>query len=209
MLYHINNEYNPISKSFVKDILSHYYNNDSDVQNDPELQMWIKEIFEHGFLSRSSSGIPQKFATVEELIKFVTMVIFTCSAQHAAVNSGQYDYGVWMPNAPVSLQRRPPVKKGEANEDMMLETFPDINTTLKGMDTLFLLSEQSSDFLPLGIYPEEHFTEVFPKQKILEFQEKLKVLSAHINTRNGMLQLESKLPYMYLDPLKIENSVSL
>jgi hypothetical protein len=35
--------------------------------------------------------MPESFITVEAVVKFVTMVIFTTSAQHAAVNSGQVD----------------------------------------------------------------------------------------------------------------------
>ena len=35
------------------------------------------------------TGCPERFHTVEEVIKFITMVIFTVTAQHAAVNSGQ------------------------------------------------------------------------------------------------------------------------
>ncbi len=33
-----------------------YYPSDSDVQQDTELQDWIKEIFIHGFLEQSSTG---------------------------------------------------------------------------------------------------------------------------------------------------------
>ncbi|KAA8578582.1 hypothetical protein FQN60_007927, partial [Etheostoma spectabile] len=91
-------------------------------------------------------GIPQRFTTVAELIKFVTMVIFTCSGQHSAVNAGQYDYGGWMPNNPISLQLPPPTTKGKTSEATMLQTFPDVNTTVQGMATLWLLSKRSSDF---------------------------------------------------------------
>ncbi|KAL3999916.1 metalloproteinase inhibitor 2 [Sarotherodon galilaeus] len=176
---------------FVKEILTSYYKTDAEVQKDSELQKWIQDIYEHGFLSQASTGIPQKFSTVDEMVKFVTMVIFTCSAQHSAVNSGQYDFGAWMPNSPVTLQLPPPTKKGKASEKSMLDTFPDIQTTVHGMAVMWLLSKQSSDS-----YPEEHFTEEVPCQKIKDFQVQLKRLSAEIKARNSGLDL----PYTYLDP---------
>ncbi|KAF7658082.1 hypothetical protein LDENG_00017890 [Lucifuga dentata] len=129
---------------FVQGVLGYYYKSDDEVQKDSELQKWIEDIFVHGFLSQSSLGIPQSFNTVAELMKFVTMVIFTCSGQHSAVNSGQHDYGGWMPNIPISLQRPPPTTKGTTSEAVMLQTLPDVNTTVQGMSTMWLLSKQSN-----------------------------------------------------------------
>ncbi|CAI5638833.1 unnamed protein product [Oreochromis niloticus] len=190
---------------FVKGTLSFYYKTDVEVEQDSELQAWIKDIFQYGFLSLESTGIPQKFTTVDEMVKFVTMVIFTCSAQHSAVNSGQYDFGAWMPNSPTSLQLPPPTKKGIATEKTMLDCFPSVNTTVHGLAVMWLLSKQSSDRVLIGQYPEMRFTEEFPLQKIKEFQEELKKLSADIKARNSSLDL----PYIYLDPDVVENSVSL
>uniref|UniRef100_A0A8C7I6L0 Hydroperoxide isomerase ALOXE3-like n=1 Tax=Oncorhynchus kisutch TaxID=8019 RepID=A0A8C7I6L0_ONCKI len=190
---------------FVEEVISFYYKSDSEVREDQELQNWIKDVFDHGFLAQECTGIPQSFSTVPEVVKFVTVVIFTCSGQHSAVNSGQYDYGGWMPNTPISLQRPPPTTKGQSTESTMLETLPDVGTTAQGMSTMWLLSKQSTDFLALGQYPEEHFNEIPPCTMIQKFQTELKVFSETVNARNSGLPV----PYTYMDPALVENSVAI
>uniref|UniRef100_A0A3P9CVL9 Hydroperoxide isomerase ALOXE3-like n=1 Tax=Maylandia zebra TaxID=106582 RepID=A0A3P9CVL9_9CICH len=191
---------------FVQGMLGYYYKSDSEVQQDSELQKWILDILNMvSFLKQKQVGIPQTFTCVTELVKFVTMVIFTCSAQHAAVNSGQYDYGGWMPNTPISLQLPPPTTKGTTSEATMLATFPDVNVTVKGMATVWLLSKQSSDFVPLGQYPEEHFIEEIPRKILKDFQMELEDLSLVIKARNKRLEV----PYTYMDPAELENSVAI
>uniref|UniRef100_A0A8D0A7N2 Arachidonate 15-lipoxygenase B-like n=1 Tax=Sander lucioperca TaxID=283035 RepID=A0A8D0A7N2_SANLU len=187
-----------IIQRFVQGVLSYYYKNDTEVQTDSELQKWISDIFEHGFLSQS-------FTTLSELVKFVTMVIFTCSGQHSAVNTGQYDYGGWMPNTPSTMQLPPPTTKGTTSEARMLQTLPNKGTTAKTMAALWLLSKEPSDFVPLGQYPEDHFSERIPCGLIKVFKGELEVLSAVINIRNQNLDV----PYTYMDPMKVENSVAL
>ncbi|TNN21568.1 Arachidonate 8S-lipoxygenase [Liparis tanakae] len=78
-----------IINSFVKAVVEHYYPSDSEVCKDTELQDWISEIFTHGVLGNKASGFPESFHTAEELTKFITMVIFTVTVEHAAVNNGQ------------------------------------------------------------------------------------------------------------------------
>ncbi|XP_075947439.1 polyunsaturated fatty acid lipoxygenase ALOX15B-like isoform X2 [Anarhichas minor] len=190
---------------YVNGVLSFYYKNDSEVQKDSELQKWISDIFEHGFLSQAGTGIPEIFTTVAELVKFVTMVIFTCSGQHSAVNTGQFDYAGWMPNNPLTLQRPPPTTKGTTSEATMMKTFPDVNATVQILATVWLLSRQSTDSVFLGQYPEEHFSEKMPCKLIKHFQGELQVLSAIINARNNILEV----PYTYLDPKVVENSVAI
>ncbi|CAL8283622.1 unnamed protein product [Gadus morhua 'NCC'] len=66
-----------IIKRFVQGVLAYYYKDDSYVKRDMELQSWVMDIFVHGFLYRPKSGMPESLNTVDELVKFVTMVIFT------------------------------------------------------------------------------------------------------------------------------------
>uniref|UniRef100_A0A8C5L1I8 Arachidonate 8-lipoxygenase n=2 Tax=Jaculus jaculus TaxID=51337 RepID=A0A8C5L1I8_JACJA len=192
-------------KSFVSDIVGIYYPSDAAVQDDQELQAWVKEIFVEGFLGRKSSGIPSSLDTQEALVQYVTMVIFTCSAKHAAVSASQFDSCVWMPNLPPSMQLPPPTFKGQAHAESFIATLPPVNATCDVIIALWLLSKEPGDRRPLGTYPDEHFTEEAPRQSITAFQNHLAQISRSIKERNQGLPL----PYTYLDPPTIENSVSI
>ncbi|KAL7888997.1 hypothetical protein AOLI_G00039710 [Acnodon oligacanthus] len=189
---------------FVSGFVSHYYS-DQEVQADKELQAWLTEVRENSLLEHSEAGFPKSFCTIKELAKFVTMVIFTVSGQHVAVNNSQFDFGGFMPNFPSSLRCPPPRQKGETTRDSLLETLPDISTTVNAMAAVYLLSRESSDRYPLGHYPEELFSEEVPLKLITQFKKDLQDLEKKIDSRNEKLDL----PYTYLNPRNVENSVSI
>uniref|UniRef100_A0A8C2ZF71 Uncharacterized protein n=1 Tax=Cyclopterus lumpus TaxID=8103 RepID=A0A8C2ZF71_CYCLU len=194
-----------IINSFVKAVVEYYYPSDSEVRKDNELQEWISEIFTHGFLGNKASGFPESFHTVEEVIKFITMVIFTVTVQHAAVNNGQFDYYSCVPNISLLLRKPPPTTKGQSSMETILETLPNVGETVNFEAMVCLLSETYSDMVPMGSYPDERFQEPAPKQMIKEFQAELSNFSEAIATRNLLL----KIPYSYLDPAHIENSIAI
>uniref|UniRef100_A0A3P9MEI9 Lipoxygenase domain-containing protein n=1 Tax=Oryzias latipes TaxID=8090 RepID=A0A3P9MEI9_ORYLA len=194
---------------FVNDILGLYYKNDDLVKNDKELQDWIKEIFQHGFILLKSSGIPKEITSLVDLVKYVTMVMFTCSAQHAAVNFGQCDFYGWMPNGPPTMQVAPPTEKGKIQDtDALLEllkALPDYKTAVQSMETVWLLSAPTLDKNYLPDFDFKDFTEDAPCEKIKNFQQKLAELSNTIQTGNQ----ERRCKYPYLDPNQVENSISI
>ncbi|XP_041815313.1 hydroperoxide isomerase ALOXE3-like [Chelmon rostratus] len=194
-----------IINSFVKAIVEYYYPSDREVRKDTELQGWICEIFTHGFLGNKASGFPASFNTVKEVIKFITMVIFTVTAQHAAVNNGQFDYNSWAPNGTLLLHKPPPTTKGQSSMETILETLPNVGETVRFAAMVWILSDKYTDVILLGTYPEERFDEPAPKQAIKKFQAELSSLSEAITARN--LQLE--VPYIYMNPTQIENSVTI
>ncbi|KAE8286829.1 Arachidonate 12-lipoxygenase, 12R-type [Larimichthys crocea] len=194
-----------IINSFVRAVVEYYYPSDSEVCKDTELQEWISEIFTHGFLGNKDAGFPAGFNTVEEVIKFITMVIFKVTGQHAAVNSGQFDYYSWVPNGSLLLHKPPPTTKGQSSMKTILETLPNVGETVSFAATVWVLSKKYTDTVPMGTYPEERFDEPAIKQMIKEFQAELSYLSEAIQERNSQLEV----PYTYLDPAQIENSIAI
>uniref|UniRef100_A0ABM5EJA5 Hydroperoxide isomerase ALOXE3-like n=1 Tax=Pogona vitticeps TaxID=103695 RepID=A0ABM5EJA5_9SAUR len=192
-------------ENFVSAIVGFYYKCDAEVKDDPEIQAWVHEIFTEAFLGRESSGAPSTLETKAELTKFLTMIIFCSSARHAAVNSGQFDFAAWMPNTPATLRQPPPKVKGTASLESILDTLPDVSSTCTLLVVLSVVSYPLHEQGRLGHYPDEHFTEEEPKRHIAAFQERLAVISKTIEERNKKLAL----PYSYLNPVLVENSIAV
>ncbi|XP_019745087.1 arachidonate 12-lipoxygenase, 12R-type-like [Hippocampus comes] len=188
---------------FVKAMVGHFYRSDNEVVKDSELQGWIHEIFTRCFLESKSSGCPETFKTVEEVVKFITMVIFTVSAQHAAINNPEFDYQTFAPNGSLLLRKPSPTAKGQSSMKTLLETLPTVGETVITATVLFVLTQDYSDSVLLGSYPEEQFQEPEVKMMMMKFQAELSSLSADIKARNAKLVV----PYTYLDPSQIDASI--
>ncbi|NXC63987.1 LOXE3 isomerase, partial [Aleadryas rufinucha] len=190
-------------ESFVTGIVTFYYGGDAAVSGDTELQAWVMDIFTNGF---TTSGVPSLLQTVAELIKFLTTVMFTCSVQHAAVNSGQYDLGAFVPSAPSSMCHRPPCEKGRAFLQHFLDTIPEVATTANILVVLILFSSQLKGRVSLASHtPKEQFMEAEPRWLIWAFQGRLEEIRDRIEKRNHLAELR----YNYLNPLEMENSISI
>uniref|UniRef100_A0A0R0IXL0 Lipoxygenase n=1 Tax=Glycine max TaxID=3847 RepID=A0A0R0IXL0_SOYBN len=92
-------------KSWVQEYVSFYYKSDAAVAQDAELQAFWKELVEVGHGDKKNEPWRGKMKTRQELIDSCTILIWTASALHAAVNFGQYPYGGYILNRP-TLSRR-------------------------------------------------------------------------------------------------------
>ncbi|KAL5128703.1 Linoleate 9S-lipoxygenase [Glycine soja] len=77
-------------KSRVEEYVSFYYKSDEELQKDPELQAWWKELVEVGHGDLKDKPWWQKMQTREELVEASATLIWIASALHAAVNFGQH-----------------------------------------------------------------------------------------------------------------------
>ncbi|XDV17316.1 hypothetical protein PO909_023196 [Leuciscus waleckii] len=148
---------------------------------------------------------PESLETREELVKYLTVVIFNASAQHAAVNFGQFDWYGWIPNSPTTMRKPPPDQKGQVDMDYIIMSLPDRGRSGQALRTAWALSRFQRNELYLGTYPEMCFTEQPVKEAIKTFRKKLDEVTNIIKSRNEGLTFD----YSYLSPDKIPNSVAI
>ncbi|XP_078283762.1 arachidonate 12-lipoxygenase, 12S-type [Rhinoraja longicauda] len=190
---------------YVEKIMGLYYKCDRDVLDDVELQAWLKDVNEEGFAELPRIGTPTSFDCREQLFKFLTMVIFTCSAQHAAVNNGQYDWSCWVPNSPCTMRRPPPTCKDDLSVDQLMDTLPDMSQSAVQMAFTWHLGRRQPIRILLGSFDEEYFTEAEAKKVMEDLAQELKEIEARIENRNQGLDLS----YHYLLPTNIDSSINI
>uniref|UniRef100_A0A671YMJ2 Arachidonate 5-lipoxygenase b, tandem duplicate 2 n=1 Tax=Sparus aurata TaxID=8175 RepID=A0A671YMJ2_SPAAU len=193
------------TKSFVSDVVHIYYTSDEAVQADEEIQAFIKDVCSFGMQDFDHCEFPKSVKSREELAEYLTVIVFTASAQHAAVNFGQYDWCSWIPNAPSTMRKPPPHKKGLADVNLIIESLPDRGRSSWHLGAVWALSQYQENELYLGMYPDEHFIEKPVKEAMEKFRKQLAEVTSSIKRRND----GKRLPYYNMSPDKIPNSVAV
>ncbi len=136
-------------EDFARYIIKEFYSSDSDVAGDKELQNWASDLHTNGFPGYNGAptghGFPKQVTAIEDLVELCTLIMFTGSAQHAAVNFGQYDYYSFVANAPFGVRLPPPTRKGDADYQTLLDALPDKWTATVTSSVAHLLSQYGPD----------------------------------------------------------------
>ncbi|KAM6949445.1 arachidonate 12-lipoxygenase, 12S-type [Aplochiton taeniatus] len=191
--------------TFVSGIVGEFYQSDREVEEDAELQAWIRDIVEEGFTDIPKFGLSSELHAKEELSTLLAVVIFICTAQHAATNNGQFDWCAWVPNTPCTMRQPPPDDKDAVTMQTIMDTLPDVSQSCLEMAITWHLGRTQPDAIPLGQYPEEYFTERRAKEVIDRFRQELKDVEEHILDQSK----GAELPYLFLLPSRIENSITI
>ena len=195
--------------NYVGEYLGLYYTNPEDVTNDYELQDWIAELADQGKDGGKVKGIPTTLETVQQLADIVTAVIYTCSAQHSAVNFTQYDYMGFIPNAPLAAYQ--PIKsqfkdENDQEEELTLQELlaflPPSNQVVDQINIMYTLGTYRYD--RLGYY-DEPFSDRRARTVLMRFQQNLNGIERTIDLRNQKRVFR----YPVLKPSLVINSISI
>lgn len=184
---------------WVSDYLHHVYADDTMVQQDEELQAWAAELCAP--LGGHVAGFGQEggILTRAYLIEVVTTLIFTASAQHAAVNFPQYEVMGYAPAMP--LAHYAPLQQGSTHDDL-LSMLPPLEQALMQADLGYLLG--SLYYTKLGHYPKDHFSDPYVQERLSRFQRELDAVEETLQRRN-----EQRTPYTHLLPSRIPQSINI
>ncbi|XP_054545748.1 polyunsaturated fatty acid lipoxygenase ALOX12 isoform X2 [Talpa occidentalis] len=189
---------------YVEGICRLFYPGDDVVRGDPELQAWCREITEVGLCQAQDRGFPISFQSQKQLCHFLTMCVFTCTVQHSAVNQGQLDWYAWVPNAPCTMRMPPPTTK-DVTMATVMGSLPDVQQSCLQMTITWHLGRRQPDMVPLGHHKEKYFSGPKVKAILKQLQMDLENLEREITARNKQLDI----PYEYMKPSHIENSVTI
>jgi arachidonate 15-lipoxygenase len=201
--------------TWVNDYLSLYYQLDADVQADWELQAWFQELIadkggqmsiQNGSFGEIGADGKPGLYTKAYLIEAITLIIFTGSAQHAAVNFPQADFLTYAPNMPLAGYNPAPSAPGNSAEDYF-KLLPDLTQAEAQLNMTYVLG--SVYYTKLGHYGEDpgrdFFSDAAVKPHLVKFQQKLQEIELTIEARNATRPTY----YDTLLPNKIPQSINI
>ena len=194
---------------WVSNYLKLFYEDDNAVQNNPEIQAWIKDLTDPNGGQMTEIGertdgnpIPQ-IKTLAYLIEAVTLIIFTGSANHAAVNFPQSSFMTYMPNMPLAGYREAPKINTDLRKTDYFDLLPSLTQAEIQLNMTYLLG--SIYYTKLGHYCDTYFADIRVINLLQEFQGTLDAIELEINARNEVRSTH----YDVLLPSKIPQSINI
>ncbi|MEE3718259.1 lipoxygenase family protein [Tumidithrix elongata RA019] len=195
--------------NWVSGYLKIFYADDVKVLNDACLQNWIAELVasDRGQMTEIGEVTEEdptpRIRTLQYLIEAVTLIIFTGSAQHAAVNFPQSSLMTYMPNMPMAGYREAPKSVTGIQEADYFDLLPSLAQSENQLNMTYLLG--SVYYTQLGIYGDRYFTNELVNGCLQVFNQRLAEIELEIKARN------EKRPTHYdvLLPSKIPQSINI
>jgi len=184
-----------------------YYADDEAVTGDSELALWVSSIASEGHIV----GF-KPITSRAQLIDVCTMIIFTASAQHAAVNFPQRTLMTFAPAVTGAGWTAAPTGQTGHSKGEWIEYMPPMSLGLLQLSSLELLG--SVYYRPLGDYCTNRFPykSWFQDPAITDdegplarFQAGLRAVESRIIARNQRRMH----PYVYLQPSQIPTSTNI
>nr|WP_293104738.1 lipoxygenase family protein [Okeania sp. SIO2F4] len=192
--------------TWVNDYLSIYYASDAAIVADRDLQNWTATLasLDGGRVENFGEDSQGHIKTRDYLVKAVSTIIFTGSAQHAAVNFSQKTYMMYVPGFPLARYLMPPTSIED--RESFMQGLPSLTQAQNQINTLYLLG--SVHHTNLGNY----YASAFPENQQLQaawkkFQENLNAAATTINQRNQ--SSERLMPYEFMLPENIPQSINI
>jgi len=192
--------------TWVGNYVSVYYADDKAVLADTELTAWSEDLILNG---KVKGFKPIVLRT--QLVDVLTMIIYTATAQHAAVNFPQRPLMTYAPAITGAGWKDAPDEPSNHTEEQWLEMMPPLKNGMEQLNLLYLLG--SVYYRAIGDYRSNQFPYLhwFEDDAITkedgpldQFLKALKQVEDTINVRNTI-----RISYEFLLPSKIPNSINI
>lgn len=185
---------------WVKDYLGLFYASDTSVESDAQLQNWAGELFSKGYCHIGEEG-DGRIKTLDYLVEAISTIIFTASAQHAAVNFPQSGLMTYVPAFPLGCYS--PGLTNPKQQQNFMSLLPPLKRAELQVQVLYLLG--SVYYTQLGDYSGSSFQN--PQVKIA--LDKFNVNLAEIEQIILKADSQRLVSYRYLLPSKIPQSINI
>lgn len=186
-----------------------YYKKDSDLGKDHRLQLWIEELIHPQLGNTRGFGDhgDGKVHTKAYLARALSLIMFTASVQHAAVNFPQKAYMSYAPAVAGALYKDPPkeVEKSDVNRWLLMLT--PSNIALAQVRVLHVIGELKHT--GLGEYPKVEWK---AWGALIRYRAKLRRIGKSIAQREReeeQIWGDAGLKYEFLHPNNVPRSINI